>query len=109
MQQHNIDRDDAPDLSFVGELLGVAKSSPNQASASFSGSTGRWQVLRLYRTRAGRYVCHRKNRTEWDGERDTSVGRVCTTEAEVFEFFGYGELAKELYSLAGITPIESIE
>ncbi len=98
-----VERDNGRNLSFSGELIAKASSSDNRAmGSSWSGETGRWQVLRLYKTARGKYVAQRINRTRWQGDRDTSEAVICENEGQVIEFFGYGWLAKDLYYSAGI-------
>ena len=110
MQEFQIDRDNGASLSFTGELLAKVSSSDNNASgSSYSGQTGRWQVLALYKTEASKYICQRIDRTRWQGERDSRHTKVCTNNNEVIEFFGHNWLAKDLYDKAGIKDIEEVE
>ncbi|MGG7055869.1 hypothetical protein [Nitrosomonas sp. ANs5] len=103
MKKFTIERDNGQDIKFTGELLASAASSPEQAmGSSYSGSVGRWTELELYRTSTGKYICHCVQRTQWQGGRDTSEAVVCDDVSEVFDFFGYGWLAKELYYSAEI-------
>ena len=102
--------DNKPDLRFEGECIGSASSSDNNASgSSYSGSTGRWTELKLYKTKGGRYVCHQIGYTRWQGERDLYKAKVCETTEEVIEFFGHRWLAKELYENAGIEDVTQID
>lgn len=101
--------DNAPSLRFRGDLVASASSSDNNASGDYSGSTGRWTELELYKTAGGKFVCHEVGRTRWQGEHDRCEGRVCESEAEVIKFFGHGWLAKELYNDAGIADVTEIE
>lgn len=104
MQTFIVVRDCDSDIKFDGEEIAFTRSNSNQESGSnYSGSIGHWQELALYRTRGGKYVCSRIDRTQWGGERDSFSGAVCDTEEEVIAFFGRGWLAKDLYDLAGIT------
>lgn len=102
-------RDNALDLRFTGELIAEASSSANNASGSYSGTTGRWTTLRLYVTAGGRYVCQSIGHTIWQGEHDRYSAAVCDSAAEVIEFFGTGWLAKELYAEAGFDAVETVE
>lgn len=97
------------DIRFVGELIAAASSSPDKSSNYHSGSTGRWSVLRLYRSRGGKLICEQIGKTQWIGEHDRCSGAVCDTEAEVIAFFGLGWLAKQLYEEAGIDYAEAVE
>lgn len=105
-----IEIDNAPDIRFSGELVAKASSSDDQAMGRhYSGQTGRWTELYLYRTAGGRYVCHQIGRTRWQGERDRHSGAVCDTLEEVIEFFGHRWLAKELYAEAGIDAALTVD
>jgi len=109
MDKFEIARNNGAALAFDGELLAQVSSSDNNAScSSYSGQTGRWQVLALYKTQGGKFVCERINRTQWQGERDSHHAKVCTSNNEVIQFFGHSWLAKDLYSEAGITAAEKV-
>ena len=46
MEEFTIERDNGAALAFTGELIAKVSSSDNNASgSSYSGQTGRWQVL----------------------------------------------------------------
>lgn len=102
--------DNEPNLRFTGEEIASAASTDNNAAgSSYSGQTGRWTELSLYRTKGGKYVCHQVGRTCWQGERDRYSGAVCETLDEVKAFFGHRWLAKELYAEAGISDAIDVE
>lgn len=110
METFTLEIDNAPNIRFTGEMLASAFSSDNQAmGSSYSGQTGRWTELALYKTKGGKFVCHQVGRTRWQGERDRFSGEVCETPEEVKEFFGHRWLAKELYSEAGIDDTVEVE
>lgn len=109
MEQFIVKRDGERDLKFVGEKIASVSSSSNNASSSYSGSTGRWTELTLYRTKGGKYVCQQIGRTCWQGEKDRYSGLVCETADKVAEFFGHGWLAKELYEAAEMDVSEQVE
>ena len=104
MEQFTVERDGARPLKFTGELLAEAATSPNT-----SGTTGRWQELSLYRTKAGKYVCQQIGFTQWQGEHDRYSAAVCDDVDSVMEFFGHGRLAKDLYDLAGLDTAIEVE
>lgn len=93
---------DSRNLRFTGSELAFVSSSGNPHSP------GRHTELNLYKTKAGKYVCHRANITCWDGEADYFEGTVCETLDDVISFFDHGRLAKELYSIAKIDDVEVI-
>lgn len=110
METFTLEIDNEPSVRFTGELVASAASSDNQAmGSSYSGQTGRWTELALYKTKGGKFVCHQVGRTRWQGERDRFSGKVCETLAEVKEFFGHRWLAKELYAEAGIDDAVEVE
>jgi hypothetical protein len=98
MKEFAITRDNERDLVFTGEIIASASSSPETSRSDFSGSTGRWTELTLYKTQGGKYVCESIGRTQWQGEHDRHKGAVCETPECVCEFFGESWLAKELYA-----------
>lgn len=95
-QQFRIPRDGEPDIKFSGELIVGVSTSPDTARSDYSGSTGRWTELNLYKTRGGKWICARIEHTQWQGERDSHEAAVCSTEKEVAEWFGNDRLSKEL-------------
>lgn len=110
METFTLGIDNAPSVRFTGELVASAASSDNQAmGSSYSGQTGRWTELALYKTKGGKFICHQVGRTRWQGERDRFSGKVCETLAEVKEFFGHRWLAKELYAEASIDDAVEVE
>lgn len=110
METITLEIDNAPNIKFTGEMIGGVSSSPDQAmNSSWSGETGRWTILRLYKTKGGKYICHQIGKTQWQGERDRFSGKVCDTLEEVVEFFGQRWLAKELYCDAGMQDVAATE
>lgn len=108
-EEITIEIDNCPDIRFTGKILATAKSSANNASSSYSGQTGHWTELKLYKTKGGKYICYRIGYTLWEGATDSHKGKVCETLDDVKAFFGHGWLAKELYAKAGIEDIEEVE
>jgi hypothetical protein len=104
-----VKRDGDKDISFTGELIAEAETSPETARSAYSVTTGRWVELRLYRTQGGKFICEQVGRTQWQGEHDRYSGAVCEDHAGVIEFFGNGWLAKELYEEAEISAAEEVE
>lgn len=109
MEQITLINPGSPDVRFTGKLVAKVSSSPDQASSYYSGSTGRYTVLRLFRTRGGKFIAETTGVTQWQGERDRVKVAVCETEKEVIEFFGHGWLAKDLYEQAGIEDVQEVE
>lgn len=110
MDIYTLKVDNAPRIRFSGELIASASSSDNRAmGSSYSGVTGRWTELELYKTKGGKFVCHTIERTRWQGERDRCSGKVCDTIDDVIEFFGQDWLAQELYDEAKIDNAIEVE
>lgn len=61
--------------------------------SGFSGKTGRWTELTLYKTKTGKFICEQIDHTQWQGDTDVHGGEVCENVDEVIEFFGNGLLA----------------
>ena len=102
MQTYTVKNDNGRDIKFTGDFIGYAATSDDSARSDYSGSLGRWTELILYRTSGGKYVASIVNHSNWDGERDSHDAVVCETQEEVIEFFGDGQLSKELYADAEI-------
>jgi hypothetical protein len=110
MKEYIVQRSNAADLRFNGEIVAHTESSANNASgSSYSGQTGRWSELTLYKTAGGKFVCEQIGRTQWQGEHTRYSGAVCETAQEVIAFFGHGWLAKDLYEIAEIEDIEEVK
>ena len=87
----------------------MATSDNNAYGRFYSGQTGRWTTLALYKTVGGKFICHQIGHTRWQGERTKYSGKVCNDVSEVIAFFGNRWLAKELYNEAGIESVNDIE
>ncbi|MGS4989926.1 hypothetical protein ACVDG9_18325 [Roseibium sp. RP-7] len=108
IREYLIKRDDGPDLRFQGELIASVESSQDRQSRLYSGQTGNWDELELYRTAAGNFVCVIENCTAWAGERNTRQAAVVSDAAGVIEFFGQEWLAKLIYSEAGLANVQDV-
>jgi hypothetical protein len=95
-------------LRFNGELIGEAETTHQTAPPNYSGETGRWQEYRLYRT-GGNYVGAIRHGPLWQGEQDTVEAEILKSQEAVFEFFGPGRLALELYAAAGLDYVTEVE
>lgn len=109
METITLPSDNAPSIRFKGERIARTSSSPDTANSYYSGTTGRFTILELYRTASGKYVCHSVGVTQWQGEHDRYKTAVCETVEGVINFFGHGWLAKDLYSDVGIEDVTDIE
>ena len=109
METITLENDNAPAIRFTGELVAETSSSNNNASSYYSGQTGRWTTLKLYKTKGGKFVAQSIGHTQWQGEHDRHKSAVCEDEAAVIAFFGHGWLAKDLYEEAGIEDVQDVE
>jgi hypothetical protein len=109
MEQITVERDGAANIRFKGELIATTSSSANNASSYYSGSTGRWKTLNLWKTAGGKYVGQIVGHTQWQGEHTRHAAAVCADLAAVQDFFGHDWLAKDLYAEAGIDAVEDVE
>lgn len=107
--EYIIPRDYDRSISFTGTELASVKSQPDQGVSNYSGSTGRWIELTLYRTTGGKYICERVGRTQWQGEHNRHEAIVCDTHDEIVKFLGLGWLSKQLYDAANINYVESVD
>ena len=109
METITLENDNAPAIRFTGERVARVSSSPDTASSYYSGHTGRYTILELYKTKGGKFVAHSVGVTQWQGEHDRHKSAVCEDEAAVIAFFGHGWLAKDLYEEAGIEDVQDVE
>lgn len=89
-------RDNGPDFRFEGQLLGFVDSTL---------WLGRWTQFALFKSKAGLYICSKTLVSIQYGERDIYLAVAVGTVKEVHEFFGYCDLAKELYEQANIQQL----
>ena len=108
-ETHVVERLREPLLRFNGHLLAQVRTSPNNAHPDYSGLTGRWHEFAIYRTVSDRYVVTWSEYTQWQGEHDTHDARLCDTVADITQYLGYGDLAKRLYSGAGIDVDQAVD
>ncbi|MFW6125517.1 MAG: hypothetical protein ACOC58_00270 [Chloroflexota bacterium] len=85
-EQHIVPRTKDRPLRFTGELVWTGKTSLNNASSSFSGSTGRAHTVKVYRTAKGKYVVHVHHITQWQGEHDSDEAFVLASLSECVPF-----------------------
>lgn len=101
-----LDNDNAPDVSFNGWLL--ADSSNRYESGPYNERT-RWMELSLYKTAGGNLVAQTVGRSLWQGEVDRYKVKICKTEQEVIDFFGFSDSAKNIYKKVGISTELKVE
>jgi hypothetical protein len=93
---------DGRDLRFTGELIHGVASSGNNAMPYYSGVSGQWTELDIYKTKGGKFVCHRSDLSECVMDKEHFSGAVCENHDEIIAFFGHGELQAWLYHNANI-------
>src|ERR1019366_9933661 len=96
-------RDGLADLRLTGWIVAECSSREHSGPCSI-----RWDVLKLYRTQAGAWVCSREYLTLYAEEQGSEDGAVCVTNEEVIQFFGYSLVAKRLYAAARISCAEVV-
>ena len=111
--------DDAPSVRFEGTVIGFVNHDDYVTRNGYTGSDNYDTTLTIYRTVGGKYVCERELISPWskvDPEqlngrvhKDVRQVMVCTTEAEVFAFFGHSDLAHKLYQEAGLEDVVEID
>jgi hypothetical protein len=108
--EHLVRRDGEPDLRFEGALL--ASAAPD-----FRGQD-RWREYRVYRTAGGAYVFSKVGRSVLEAERDkfeadmwkeNPIFPQSTWEDRMTRFFGYDQLAKQLYEKLKVDTAERLE
>jgi len=67
---------------FEGELVAESRTSMDRAHWRWSGSTGRCESVRVWRTETGRFVVEHVRKSAWQGEPDQ------TTYVLVFDSVG---------------------
>ena len=75
-------------LRIRGTLLASEGTSKENSSGYYSGSTGRSQSVRIYRTASGKFVVAIHHSTSWQGEHDTDEAGVFPSLVECVEFLG---------------------
>lgn len=95
-------------IRFTGELLAEVASQPNNGRPDYSGETGRWQELALYRTAKGTLIVVRTDRTSWANERDSVTVERGDQDA-IIGYLGHDWLATDLYAAAGLDTAADID
>ncbi len=101
-EEHEVITHDGPNIKFVGEQLATCSNQYEQ-------NRTRAQILTLYRTKAGKYICSTVNTTQWQSESWEYQSCVCDSHEEIIEFFGYSDLAKQIYEDAKIDACTRID
>lgn len=110
MEKYILKVDNVPNIGFTGELIASAASTEDKTlGRNYSGETGRWADLKLFKTTGGKYVCYKVDHTIWDCERDRRSAAICENHQEIIAFFGHRWLAKELYENAEIADTLEVE
>lgn len=87
-----IKRKEERPLTLEGTLLATYKTSPHKRHKNWSGSSGRWEEVKVYRANAGGLILHRAQLTNWRGENDR------------LELLSFGYLEKLLQYLNEVSP-----
>lgn len=105
MERFNLVIDSGPHLRFEGECLAEVSSRHSRNSRAVFNKNNqikRWTELFLYKTKSGKFVCHKIGMSEALNEEPFFSGKVCENITEVKEFFGFNWLSKALYDAANI-------
>lgn len=109
MKEYTLANDHGMDLRFTSERLAVVGTSSDLASSNYSGTTGRWTTLKLFKTTGGKFVGQIIQHTQHQGERDSFGALVCDDLYAAFAFLGRNPLAKNLYEEAGLECVSLID
>ena len=96
LPEHTLYRPDQPDLSF---------RSTDEWAERTPENCGRWEVINVYLTPAGKYITQHIARTCWQGENDTHTVTASIDIPGLVEALGQGDLAKEIYAAMNITNV----
>lgn len=89
--------DHAPNIRFTGEMIASAESTDNSCCYNYSGETGLWSELAVYRTIGDTFICHRADHTAWGAGRTVYTAEIYYDVEDIKDFFGSDWLAMELY------------
>lgn len=89
--------DHAPKIRFTGEMIASAESTDNSCCYNYSGDTGLWSELAVYRTIGDSFICHRADHTAWGAGRTVYTAEIYYDVEDIKDFFGSDWLAMELY------------
>lgn len=104
MEKHELTVDGERNLEFSGEVIATASRLDHGNSEK-----NRFWEYTLYRTEGGTLIALKEYTSRWIDECSQSLAKVCVDESEVIDYFGYCDLAKEIYSDANICATEKIE
>ena len=109
-----IERDNNPDLRFAGTLFAEVRSDDRASDvlppgSSFVPTTEKVTCLRLYKTHKGNLIAVREEIANPLRNHVSTAAAVCHDEDAVKEFFGFGPLAKALYTQCGIEFTVDVE
>jgi len=96
--------DNSPDIEFKGERFATASTHSNVGPTQ-----NRWEEYTIYKTAKGSFVCHKEHISQWQDEPSTAEGCVASSHQAILDFFGFDDLAKELYQIAGIDARMKVE
>lgn len=98
METTQIEVTNEPNIEFTGEELAKVDNRIKLGG----GYAIQYSELTLYKTQAGRYICHQCDTDRMGGETYLHTASVADDHSGVIEFFGHGDLAKELYCKADL-------
>ncbi len=101
MKEFEITNDNGPNIAFKGEQIASASSATEKST--------RWTKMKLFKTASGKFVAQTIGVSQWQGEETRYKAAVCETEADVINFLGYSDTAKEIYGEADIDATVKVE
>ena len=86
MEKLIIKRDGLPPIAFTGEEIASASNEINS-----NGRANRWTVVKIYRSKGGKFIATLARITCWQGESDRHAAASFATAAQVIDWLKEGE------------------
>lgn len=102
MKELLVENSNGKNVKFVGKVIAFSATDENRASSYFSGRCGEWDEYRVYETKDGKYIVSIENKTLWAGHSDNFSAMTFEDKNEILGYFGYSDLAKDIYYQLGI-------
>lgn len=93
--KHTLQSDMSRNITFEGDEEPLA-------SCRMETGTGHFTVYKVWKTSGGNFACSKIYVTQWQGESNEHVAKICKNTEEVISFYGLNNQAKDLYVRLGI-------